>query len=128
MEAIGKINAYKPVKFGIKEVYTVNLSTGVTPFVRFFGGEEFRSLVYRLRKPVLVTVSHAAYRPTVEEFDMLSPEMQKHVLNGGLCCCELSKARPMPDDPTTPDIKYEAFQEWCLKTYGQRLGTVPGEE
>jgi hypothetical protein len=128
MEAIGKVNAYEPVKFGRKEVYIINLSTGVTPFVRFFDGEEYRSLFYRLRKPVLVTVTHAAYRPTRAEFDTLAPEMQKHVLNGGLCLSELAKAKPLPDDPTTPEIKYETLQAWCLTIYGQRLGPVPGEE
>lgn len=120
MELRGKVNCYEPVGFGRKEVYVINLSTGVTPFIHFFDKHEHRSLCYRLRKPVLVTVTHAHYRPTKVEFEDLTPEMQDHILNGGLCLAELEKANPLPDDQTDIEWDYDQFQEFCEKIYGKR--------
>ncbi len=122
MEARGAVNCYEAAEFGVnpKEIYVINLSQGVTPFISFFGGKEYRSLCYRLRNVVKLTVTHAHYRPTKEEFDTLSDGMKDHVLNGGLCLSELEKARPLPDDPRVEKETYDQFQDFCEKTYGMR--------
>lgn len=124
MEKRGQINTYEPWKrFGEKEVYTINLTDGVTPFMAFFNGKEFNSLMYRLRKPVLVTVTHAWYRPGLTEFSALTSDVKNHVLNAGLLCAELSEAvtRQIQSDPVRFDWDYKRFQAWCLEVYLQRL-------
>ena len=119
MEARGKVNCYEPVSLG-KDVYVVNLSAGVTPFIRHFNDLEYGSVCYNLRRPVSVTITHANYRPTKEEFDTLDAYSKDHVLNGGLLCAELTKARPLPDDPVDPTWSFDRFLAFCETTYGVR--------
>jgi hypothetical protein len=120
MEARGRVNCYEAVGFGRQPIYVINLSTGVTPCVHFFDGQEPHSLCYQVRKPVLLTVEYAHYRPTREKFDTLEPGVKYHVTNGGLCLSKLANARPLANDPVNEEWEYEEFQEFCLKTYGQR--------
>lgn len=130
MELRGKVNCYDPAAVsGTREykvlmmkprIFIINLSTGVTPFIHFIEGREYTSRCYNLSGCSMVTVTHAHYRPTKEEFDTLSPDMQDHVMNGGMCIAELTKAKPLPDDPVEAAWEYEVFQQWCLKTYGKR--------
>lgn len=124
MEKRGQINAYEPWKrYGEKEVYTINLADGVTSFIHFFEGKEFASIMYRLRRPVLVTVTRGWYRPSPEEFSILIPDVREHVLNAGLLCADLATAigRQMKNDPVLSEWDYETFQEWCAQVYGARL-------
>ncbi len=127
MEKRGQINCYEAQGFGCdpKEIYTINLACGVTPLVHFFGGKEYASMCYRLRKPVLVTVTHANYRPKKQEFDFLDAGAQEHVLNSGLLCAELVVAIKLQYEFDTVELHwdYEKFQKWCLEMYGRRLST-----
>lgn len=124
MENVGQINCYEPVGFGRKPVYIINLNTGVTPFIHFFDGHEYRSMCYRLRQPVLVTVEFAHYRPMRAEFDLLDKDVQDHVLNAGLLSGKLFDVRPLTNDPVSSEWEYEQFQEWALSYYGRRLGSL----
>ena len=126
MEKRGQVNCYEPYKwFGGQQadIYSVNLADGVTPFMLFLGGKEYSSLCYRLRKPVLLTIRLGWYRPGRDEFNGLSKDVQDHILNGGLLHAPLSDAasRQLPEDPVRSTWEHEAFQAWCLETYGRRL-------
>lgn len=128
MESRGQINCYEPYKgyHGIAKVfYTINLATGTTPFMKFIDGIECASTCYRLRKPVIVNVTHAWYRPTKEGFDGLEA-WQDHVLNGGLVFDVLDSAiaKQLKDDPVQKEWDYEKFQSFVLNLYGKRLGPI----
>lgn len=127
MEKVGAVNRYTPYKAQGPAVWTINLANGTTPFMHFFDGREFSSSCYRIgsfNRPSLV-ITHAHYRPTREEFDKLDQDVKRHVLNGGLLCVEIEKAKQLPDDPVQVDWQYEQFQIWCAGYYGCRLGSQP---
>ena len=130
MEQRGQVNCYEPWGWhgGIgSEVYVINLAAGVTPFMHLFDGREYSSLCYRLRRPVRVTVAQGHYRPRPEEFATLAPDVQEHVLNGGLLSAPLAVAteRQLSTDPVEADWDFERFQGWCQKVYGRRLRSHP---
>ena len=131
MELKGQINGYERKDFGTgrQVFYTLNLATGVTPFVKTIEGLVCQSLCYNLRDPRRMNVQHAWYRPAREEFDELHVEIQDHVLNGGLLLARLGERAGLKDDPTVHTVEFETFQAWCLEYYGRRLPPmtpVPG--
>lgn len=128
MEKRGQVNCYEPWKWFGKEVYTINLANGVTPFMLILGDKEYQSLCYRLRKPVLLEVTIGWYRPTASELSAFPRDMQDHFLNGGLHPAPLQEAisRQLIIDPVRPDWNFEAFQAWCLDVYGRRLSSPIG--
>lgn len=122
MEALGAVNAYAPYRWRGPALWTVNLAAGVTPFIHLWRGREYVSALYCVGVGTgRLTVTHAHYRPARDEFDALPPDVQDHVLNGGLLLAELREARQLPDDPVKEEWPYESFQTWCLAYYGRRL-------
>lgn len=133
MELRGQINCYKPHlrRFSFTtEFFTINLAAGATPFVSFFGDNniECYSEHYNLGSPKRANVQHAWYRPTAEAFAKLEPNVQEHVLNGGLTKATLAEAitLQLPNDTVEQSWDYEQFQTFALKTYGQRLPPMEG--
>ncbi|MGD9712860.1 MAG: hypothetical protein AB7V46_12425 [Thermomicrobiales bacterium] len=124
MERMGAINQYSPHHAPGRQIWTINLSNGITPFMTFFGVMEYMSNYYRLTSPIALSITHVWYRPDREEFDRLSKEAQDHVLNGGLIKGILGLARPLADDPVQLNWDYEQFQEWALAYYGRRLSPL----
>jgi hypothetical protein len=113
MESFGKVNRYVCEK--CKAVHgTINLSTGVTPFIitcRSCGGMA-QSSCYRL--PAGETgCGWAWYRPTVEEFRRLSAAEQEHVLMGGLQLGDLETVVPMQEtDEAHESLMEEDPERW----------------
>jgi hypothetical protein len=121
MEAIGKINTYVCCDCK-RNTLTINLATGVTPFgikCPHCGSYECLSSFYKVPSGQL-TVTHAWYRPSKEEFDKFDKSMKDHILQGGLELGLLKDVRSLSNDITSPDTEYEAFQEFCLQVYGER--------
>jgi hypothetical protein len=134
MEAIGAVNRYAVYKRSgrlgetpvANFVLVINLANGTTPFMHVFNGQEYASEMYNLQGCRLVTVTHAHYRPTKSEYEYLDKEMQDFVLSGAMLCEPLPVAvsRQIPNDPVKTTWEYEQFQDWCLETYGRRLGKL----
>ena len=122
MEALGRVNCYRTVDLKQSRLF-INMSCGVTPFIHFIDGVEYRSEFYR-NTLTSIKVEFAHYRPQLSEFMLLSPSVQEHVLNGGLINAPLGDAVPLRPDPVEENWEYERFQEWCLSYYGRRLGRL----
>ncbi len=120
MERIGQVNTYENATH--KPIEIINLANGTTPFIHVFEGVEYMSSFYRVRgKTVTVTQGH--YRPKKDEFDLMKPDEQEHILNAGLWVGPLYSAcwHQLVDDPVQPGWDFEKFQEWALGYYGKRL-------
>ena len=116
----GAITKNNPTVMATKEyIFTLNLACGVTPFCINWQGKEYVSNVYKISLPK-VTITHVFYRPDIEEYKHLHPQCQHHVLNGGLLFGEFSR-KTLENDPTTKDVDFESFQQWCKGVYGDRI-------
>jgi hypothetical protein len=110
----------KEVRDFSRSVFTVNLACGVTPFCHFVNGQEYNSLCYRIEAKS-VNVTQAWYRPKRDEFEKMTPDLQEHILNGGLTVAILREAilRQLPGDPVEPSWNKTDFDRFALMAYGR---------
>lgn len=145
MEKIGALNRYI-CKACRKQVYTVNLNSGTTPFgvtCPHCGSDQCFSNFYRIgpvQPQTEITITHCFYRPTPARLDELNAEYQAlllarghsgarvdgwddHVLLGGLVFDRLGAHAPLaePDPPWVGDnaAAFEQCRQFMLKTYGR---------
>lgn len=146
MEKIGQVNRYI-CKDCRKQVYTVNLNSGTTPFgvkCPHCKSLECFSAFYQIgpigsnRPQSEITITHCFYRPHLARLDELNAEMHAifiekglpsppergwddHVLFGGLVFDPLGKypAVPEPEPPFQGEDDYDRCRAFMLKTYGR---------
>lgn len=143
MEKIGQVNRYicKDCK---KQVYTVNLNSGTTPFgvkCPHCKSLECFSAFYQIgpiQPPNEIVITHCFYRPHLARLDELNAEAHAilvergnpspdermwddHVLLGGLVFDPLGKypAVPEPEPPFRGEDDYDRCRAFMLKTYGR---------
>lgn len=119
MEQRGQVNCYglipKVRGLTLKEIFTLNLNGGITPFVINLGNEKYQSQSYILNNK-RIKIDYVFYRPLKKDFEKFNLETRIHVLNGGLLLGELG-VDYLKDEVT--DINH--FQNLMKQVYGITL-------
>lgn len=111
MEQLGAINKYV-CRVCNKHKFTLNLNTGVTPFMLMCDSKAHKPDVFMqssfYRGSSTMSIDKLFYRPIIWPEDA-DPSTHEHLINGGLLLADIGSDKLIGVMPDCGDVEYEEF-------------------